>query len=131
MIKGIGIDHVQIARLSELLARHRERAASRLFTPLERRTCDGRARPEECYAARFAAKEALLKALGTGLSGGISWQDVEIRTTDGGRPAFDLSETVRERLVSLGADRVHLTFTHDGGCAAAIVVLEGPDQEGS
>lgn len=125
MIVGIGIDQVEVARLRALLERWPERARRRLFTDGERRTCEGRARPAECYAARFAAKEACLKALGTGWRGSLSWTEIEVATADGGRPVLRLSGTVRETARDVGAESLHVSCTHDGGMAAAVVVLEG------
>lgn len=124
MIVGIGIDQVEVARLRALLERWPERARERLFTRDERRTCDGRACPAECFAARFAAKEACLKALGTGWRGSLSWTEIEVATGEGGRPVLRLSGTVREKARDAGADSLHVSCTHDGGMAAAVVVLE-------
>jgi holo-[acyl-carrier protein] synthase len=124
VIVGIGIDQVEVARLRALLDRWPARARERLFTDEERRTCDGRARPAECFAARFAAKEACLKALGTGWRGSLSWTEIEVATADGGRPVLRLSGTVEEKARDVGADSLHVSCTHDGGMAAAVVVLE-------
>lgn len=126
MIVGIGIDQVEIDRMEGLLSRRPDRAADRLFTPEERRTCEGRSRPAECFAARFAAKEAFLKALGTGLGRGVSWHEVEVVVPGGGgRPRLRLSGTAARRLREAGGGSVHVSFTHEAGAATAMVVLEG------
>ncbi len=126
MIVGVGIDVVDVGRMRRLLERHPRRAADRLFTPDERAVCARRpVGAEACFAARFAAKEAFLKALGTGLSGGISWQDLSVTPTTGsGRPTIAASGAARARLDALGVDRVHVSLSHDAGVAAAVVVLE-------
>lgn len=128
MIVGVGIDLVEVARVRALLDRFPDRAAGRLFTRREREACERRARPVECYAARFAAKEALLKALGVGLTGGIRWRDIEVRADAAGNPHLELSGRALEALRERGGRRLHLSFTHDGGGAAAVVVVEGAER---
>lgn len=126
MIVGIGIDQVDVERMEGVLSRRPERAAERLFTAAERRTCRERASPAECFAARFAAKEAFLKALGTGLGRGIAWHEVEVVVPDGGgRPRLRVFGTAARRLREAGGSSVHLSFTHEAGAATAMVVLEG------
>ncbi len=124
MIKGVGIDTVEVGRMAALLAKAPERTRARLFTVGEQERCDGRARPDECFAARFAAKEAFLKALGTGLSGGIRWTDVEVLASPKRKPELVLSGRASEVLAEAGAATAHLSFTHEAGCATAIVLLE-------
>lgn len=124
MIVGVGIDVVEVRRMRELLSRHPERAPARLFTPEERAWCEARASPAECYAARFAAKEALLKALGRGLSAGIEWRDIRVVSDGNGRPRLELAGRAREQLVEIGGRRLHVSLSHDGGLAVAIVILE-------
>ena len=124
MVVGLGIDMVQIARLEALFERHPERAQSRLFTPAELEDCRGRANASECLAGRFAAKEAFLKALGTGLAEGLSWHDVRLSGGQGERPRLHASGPAAEKLDALGATGIHVSITHDGGVAAAVVVLE-------
>jgi holo-[acyl-carrier protein] synthase len=115
VIIGVGTDLVEIARLEQALERT-PALRDRLFTPAEA------ALPTDSLAARFAAKEALAKALGA--PGGLSWQDVEVVRDDAGRPGLELRGTVAAAVERLGADRVHLSLTHDGGMALAFVVLE-------
>jgi len=124
MVIGIGIDHARIDRVRSLLDRFPERGRQRLFTDAERQACEGRARASECYAARFAAKEAFVKALGTGLREGIRWTDIEVLTDRTGRPELLLRGAAVRVFRQAGGTRAHVSFTHEGGIAAAVVVLE-------
>lgn len=124
MIVGLGIDVVEIARFEEVLQRHPERAPERIFTTAERAEGESRARPLEYYAGRFAAKEALLKAIGTGLTEGISWQDITIGGSAGSRPAVAVSGATRHALARLGSPSIHVSISHDGGVAIAVAILE-------
>ncbi len=124
MILGIGVDQVEVARIRELLRDRPEKAPRRLFTDRERAKCDSRQRREECYAARFAAKEAFVKALGCGLREGMSWTDIEIRTDGSGRPRIVLSGAAEKAFRSRGGNEIFLSFTHEDGQAVAFVVLE-------
>jgi holo-[acyl-carrier protein] synthase len=122
VIVGVGIDVVPVERFAEALARTPALAA-RLFTDAERRTPAGLPRGAESLAARFAAKEALAKALGAG--GGMAWTDAEVHTDERGAPVLTVRGTVAERAASLGVRRWHVSLSHDGGIAAATVVAEG------
>ena len=124
MIVGIGNDLLEVCRMDALLERFPERARRRLFTDAERRWCDRRRHPAECFAARFAAKEACLKALRTGLGGGVRWRDVEVVVSERGAPALALSGRAGELMRRRGGRRMHLSLSHDGGLAAATVVIE-------
>ena len=115
MIVGIGIDVVDVARFVATL--HRVPALrTRLFTPEEREM------PETSLAARFAAKEAIAKALGA--PGGMSWQDATVRRTAGAQPVVEVVGTVAAAAAALGVDRFHLSISHDAGIASAVVVAE-------
>jgi holo-[acyl-carrier protein] synthase len=116
VIIGVGIDVVDIARFEASLHRTTN-LRDRLFTPTER------VRQPSSLAARFAAKEALAKALGA--PAGMRWQDAEIVSEDSGRPRFDLRGTVLARAEELGVRGVHVSLSHDAGIASAVVVLEG------
>jgi len=116
VILGVGIDVVDVARFGATLART-PNLAERLFTPDELR------RPVASLAARFAAKEALAKALGA--PGNLSWQDAEVITDGDGRPWLEVRGTVRERSDLLGVRSLHVSMSHDAGIASAVVVLEG------
>ncbi len=113
MIVGIGIDVCPVERFASAA---RERLLIRLFTPAERDSSMNR------MAGRFAAKEALAKALGA--PAGLSWHDVEVRKDDLGKPYFHYTGTIAERVAALGIATVHLSITHDAGIAAAVVVCE-------
>lgn len=125
MILGLGVDYVDVSRMAAFLERFPERGRERLFTPRERGACDARIAAAECYAARFAAKEAFLKALGTGLAAGIRWTEVELVSGDDGRPRLELAGGARRRLREVGGHRVLVSFSHDKGAAVAAVVIEG------
>ena len=114
MIVGIGIDVCPVERFASAAAR--ERLLARLFTPAERDSSMNR------MAGRFAAKEALAKALGA--PAGLSWHDVEVRKDDLGKPFFHYTGTIAARVAELGIATVHLSITHDAGIAAAVVVCE-------
>jgi holo-[acyl-carrier protein] synthase len=116
VIVGVGIDVVDIARFIETLERTPGLRA-RLFTPAEA------VKPPSSLAARFAAKEALAKALGA--PSGLLWLDAEVTTDDDGRPWLEISGTVAERASQLGVQSMHLSLSHDAGIASAVVVLEG------
>ena len=116
MIIGIGIDVCDVRRFAEAVER-RPRMVERLFTPLEAE------RSVASLAARFAAKEALAKALGA--PAGMAWHDAEVQTDSGGRPFFVITGTVENRARALGVRTVHLSLSHDAGIASAMVVCEG------
>jgi holo-[acyl-carrier protein] synthase len=124
MIVAIGIDIIEVARIREVLGRT-PRFRERVFTPAERAYCDGRgAVAAQHYAARFAAKEATLKALQTGWRGGISWQDVEVASQESGAPYLILHGPVQQLFMSSGATAAHLSISHTSEHAIAQVVLE-------
>jgi holo-[acyl-carrier protein] synthase len=128
MILGTGIDLVEVARVEAAIARFGERFLARVFTPEERRYCEARANKMERYAARFAAKEAGMKALGTGLSRGISWQDLEVRREPGHRPTLLFCRKAAEIAAALGVSRVSVSLSHTGGHAIAQVIIEGSER---
>jgi holo-[acyl-carrier protein] synthase len=125
VVVGLGMDVVEVARIRRILegpAPRAERFLARCFTPGERAYCDRAHDRAARYAARFAAKEAAAKALAT--PAGMGWHDAEVvRGT--GAPALELRGAAGAAARALGADRALLTLTHDGGIAAAAVVLEG------
>ena len=127
MIIGVGIDVVPVARFAESLART-PGLRDRLFTEAEQRTPSGGDRTAESLAARFAAKEALAKALGAPAS--LRWHDAEVVVGDRGRPHLDVRGTVAERAAALGISTWHLSLSHDGGIASAVVVAEGALAQG-
>ncbi len=122
MIVGLGVDIVELGRIRDVLERHGERFLQRILTADERRYCALHRDQVPHVAARFAAKEAALKALGTGWSGGIHWTDVEVVREPSGKPTLALHG---EALKRQGAEaRWHLSLTHDRGNAVAVAVLE-------
>lgn len=121
MIVGVGIDVVPVERFARTLERT-PTLADRLFTPAERVTPSGAPRSSESLAARFAAKEALAKALGAG--GGMLWTDAEVTTNERGAPVLTVTGTVAARAESLGVTRWHVSLSHDGGIASATVIAE-------
>lgn len=124
MIVSIGIDIIEVRRIREVLART-PRFAERVFTSAERAYCDGRgAVAAQHYAARFAAKEAALKALQTGWRGGIGWQDVEIASHARGAPYLIFHGQVEELFERSGATAAHLSLSHTSEHAIAEVILE-------
>ncbi len=122
MIVGVGIDVVPVARFAAALVRT-PGMTDRLFTDAERVTASGAARGAESLAGRFAAKEALAKALGA--PGGMLWTDAEVITDEFGRPALRVRGTVAARAAELGVACWHVSLSHDGGIAAATVIAEG------
>lgn len=124
MIAGIGIDIVDLERMRRALARHGERFLRRVFTDGELEFCRRRHDPVPCYAARFAAKEALFKALATGWAAGIRWHDVEVRRAEGGAPELAISGRAGEVAGELGIRRALISLSHSEGAAVALVLLE-------
>jgi len=127
MIVGIGIDLVEIARMERAIARHPQRLIQRVFTETEQRECQSRHRPAMHYAARFAAKEAFLKAVGLGLRGGMRWRDVGVVHAPSGKPSLVVQGRAAERMRELGAVRALVSLTHTDHHASAVVILEGED----
>jgi holo-[acyl-carrier protein] synthase len=125
MVRGLGLDLLETARVERLLASHGERFERRVFTELERRQCRGRADRAQALAARFAAKEACAKALGTGIAQGVGWKEIEIVRAEDGRPRLQLHGEAAALARRAGIDRTHLSLTHQPGMVAAVVILEG------
>ncbi len=125
MVIGIGMDLVEIERIARVLETHGERFERRVFTPEEVRHCAARADRVRALAARFAAKEACLKAFGTGMAEGLALNQVEVVRDPRGRPDLRLSGAAGERARDLGVRRVHVSLTHQDTVAGAVVVLEG------
>jgi holo-[acyl-carrier protein] synthase len=121
VVIGIGIDVVQVDRFAESLSRT-PGMAERLFTAAELATSSGGERSGESLAARFAAKEALAKALGGG--GGMHWTDAEVVVDEDGRPSLQVTGTVAARATALGVTRWHVSLSHDAGIASAVVLAE-------
>lgn len=125
MILGHGIDLVEVPRIEAMLARHGERFLERVFTPGERAYRAESAERAMHLAARFAAKEAAFKALGTGWRSGIAWTDAEVVPEPSGRPTLRVSGGAATLAASLGIRSWHISITHAGEYAAASVIAEG------
>ncbi len=124
-IAGVGVDIVDAGRLERALSRT-PALAGRIFTAAERRACTAKSRAVRSarLAARFAAKEAFYKALGK-YQKGLGWKDLEVQGGAGSAPRARLSKKALAALKKAGGRRVHLTLSHDGGIAIAVVILEG------
>ena len=125
MIIGTGIDLVKIDRIERMMSRWGDLFLGRVFTEKEIARCQKRARPAECFSGRFAAKEAFLKAIGSGLRNGIRWTDIEVDNDPLGRPSLSFRRRAQEVLQALGTPKVLLTLSHDSPYAVAHVILEG------
>ncbi len=122
---GIGIDVVPVSRVEEILAKHGDRALQRLFTPGELARAKDLKYQALHLSGRLAAKEATYKALSAeGADLGIRWQHMEVERLEDGRPRLVLHGPALKRFKALGATRAHISLSHDGGIAAAVVVLE-------
>lgn len=123
MIVGHGIDLVSLPRFQKILERKGDRFKARLFTEKEITYCEARQKPVYHFASRFAAKEAILKALGTGLSQGIEAKDLEITVDELGAPVVQLSGRAQEIFRGKSGTKIHLSLSHDGEYALASVIL--------
>jgi holo-[acyl-carrier protein] synthase len=123
MICGIGIDLVRIDRIRAIAERWQTRFLDRLYTEAERRYCQARPEPYASFAGRFAAKEAVLKALGTGWADGISWHDIQVLNDRTGRPHATVSGRVRALMKRAGVTDIHVSLSHDTDYAIAQAVL--------
>jgi holo-[acyl-carrier protein] synthase len=124
MIVGTGIDIAEVPRIAEAIERFGERFLRRIFTAGEIRYCDSKANRVERYAARFAAKEAAMKALGTGWNHGVRWRDCEVVRMTGGRPTLTFHGKAGEFAAKLGVSNIALSLTHTKEQAMAQVILE-------
>ncbi|UCG14066.1 MAG: holo-ACP synthase [Deltaproteobacteria bacterium] len=125
MIRGVGIDLVNVARMERAVERWGRRFLERVFTLAEIDLCLSRARPANCLALRFAAKEAFAKALGLGLRSGLRWRDVEVVHDHLGKPGLRLHNRADQLLAEAAADGVWLSLSDERDSAIAVVVLEG------
>ena len=124
MIVGTGVDIAEVPRIAAAIERFGDRFIQRIYTGDEIRYCESKANKAERYAARFAAKEAAMKAIGTGLRGGITWHDVEVTRQPGGRPMLAFHGVAAEVAAKLGMRRAHLSLSHTVEHAIAHVILE-------
>jgi len=124
VIVGLGVDIVAVARIQDLLEREPERFLARTFTAAERDYCLKRGRPAESLAARFAAKEAVMKVLGTGWAEGVGFLQVEVVRDQKGSPGLELSGEAQTRAMTLGITKMHLSLSHTADLAVAVAVAE-------
>ena len=124
MIVGTGTDIIRVPRLARLLARYGGRFLDKAFTPAEQQWCAGHDRPAERLAVRFAAKEALMKALGTGWSRGVLFTDIEVEADNRSRPRLRLRGEAARHAERLGVCGIHLSLSHEEEYAVAFVILE-------
>jgi len=124
MIVGTGIDIAEVRRIRQAIERFGDRFLHRIFTASEMRYCDSKANRMERYAARFAAKEASMKALGTGWNHGVRWRDCEVTRLPGGRPTIVFHGVAAEFAARLGVKNAALSISHTTEQAIAQVILE-------
>ena len=124
MILGIGTDIIKVERIQKSMEAN-PRFAEKLFTPAEIEYCEARASKYQSYAARFAAKEAVMKALGTGWNGEVNWIDIEVVTSEKGSPTINLTGGAKDLADKLKVNNICLSLAHEKGYALAFVILEG------
>ena len=124
MIVGIGIDLVEISRLKRSIERFNERFLKRIYTVRELEYCQQKLIQETHYAVRFAAKEAMVKAVGIGVRNGITWQDIEVVNDDMGKPEIRTYGKCKQIMSILKVNRIHISLSHTENYGIAMVVLE-------
>jgi holo-[acyl-carrier protein] synthase len=124
LIVGLGLDIAEIDRIEAAIGRHGAPFLERLFTPGEVAYCEGHKNKFERYAARFAAKEAAMKALGTGWSRGVRWRDIEVTREPSGKPTLRLEGVARQVADGLGVKNISISITHSSNLALAQVIFE-------
>jgi holo-[acyl-carrier protein] synthase len=124
MIAGIGVDLCEVERMEAAIARHGERLLTRIYTDAERRYCESKPNRMERFAGRFAAKEAAMKAIGTGWSRGVGWRDFEVTRAVSGQPVILFHGAARRIAAEMGVTRALVTITHVRSLAMAQVLLE-------
>ena len=124
MIVGLGVDVTEVDRMEAAIERRGRPLLERLFTPSEIAYCEKHRHRAERFAGRFAAKEAAMKALGTGWSRGVRWVDIEVVREPSGKPTLKLSGAACAIATSLGVKKIALTITHTGNTALALVIFE-------
>jgi holo-[acyl-carrier protein] synthase len=125
MILGVGIDLIEVARIASSFEKFGERFVNRILLPDEIAYCLSHRKPAPFLAARFAAKEAISKAFGTGIGASLGWQDLEIRRKESGEPFVVLHGKGRDLFEARGAKSLHISLTHTENYAAVTAILEG------
>lgn len=125
MILGMGTDLAEVDRIRHSIAQFGDRFLNRIYTEGERAYASGKANAAERFAARFAAKEAGMKAIGTGWRRGVTWRDFEVSNERSGKPSLKLSGVAREIAGQLGVSSISISLTHTKEMAFAVVILEG------
>jgi holo-[acyl-carrier protein] synthase len=128
-IIGIGTDITECLRIARMIERHGELFIDRVYTPEEIKYCQSRKQATQHFTGRWAAKEAILKALGTGWRKGISWRDMEIRNEPGGKPVVALRGGLKDLVEQLGITDIHVTISHCRSHATATAVAVGKKKE--
>ncbi len=124
MIKGIGIDTIEISRIERIYREYGDHFLQKVLTPSERLYVSKWQSPATRLAGRFAAKEACMKALGTGWSQGVRWKDIEVTNAPDGEPGLSLQGEARKRFIDIQASAAYISITHTKNHATALVVLE-------
>jgi holo-[acyl-carrier protein] synthase len=124
MILGVGTDLAEVPRIKRSIEVYGERFLNRIYTPGEQAYASRRGRAAESFAARFAAKEAAMKAIGTGMRGGVKWKDFEVANERSGRPTLWFQGVALERANAMGVKRVSISLTHTAELAFAVVIVE-------
>jgi len=130
-VLGIGTDIVECLRIAQMIERHGELFINRVYTPTEIKYCQSRKSATQHFAGRWAAKEAILKALGTGWRRGISWRDVEVRNAPGGKPVVAMRGGARDVVEKLGVSQMLISISHCRSHATAYALalgIEKPDE---
>jgi holo-[acyl-carrier protein] synthase len=130
-IIGIGTDITECLRIARMIERHGELFIDRVYTPDEILYCRSRKQATQHFSGRWAAKEAILKALGTGWRKGISWRDIEVRNEPGGRPVVAVRGGAREAIEQLGVTEIHVTISHCRSHATATAIAVGREKKGA
>ena len=124
VIVGLGMDIAEVDRIGAAIGRHGAPFLERVYTPREVSYCESHKNKFERYAARFASKEAAMKALGTGWRHGVRWRDIEVTNSPGGKPSLNLEGIARQFADRLGVRNISLTITHSGNLALAQIIFE-------
>jgi holo-[acyl-carrier protein] synthase len=128
-IIGIGTDIIECLRIAQMIERHGDLFINRVYTAHEIQYCQSRKQSTQHYAGRWAAKEAILKALGTGWRKGISWRDIEVRNEPGGRPVVALRGGARDVIEQLGITEMLISISHCRSHATAYALAQGADKK--